>query len=135
MELYKFPCKLLPKEPFVDYPAFVGSFIFVGNSALIFSYAFEGSSVYVEAAFFCRQPCLFRQICLGEQNSFFILFLFFPSFLPSFLFFIPFSPNVSPQFFSFLPFVPTKLSCCLQAMLVCLDTLSDPDNRFALHSR
>ena len=122
MELYKFPCKLLPKEPFVDYPAFVGSFIFVGSSTFIFSSALPlkaAQSMYWQLCF-CRQPCLCRQICPRGQKSFFFFFSFFPVFA-FFSFLHPFLSLSSQFVFSnFFLSCPSSLQNCLAAYKQCL---------------
>ena len=96
---------------------------------------------------FCRKLCHCQQLSLylqpgfsGEGSSAFVeeavfhrFLVNYVSFLPQFLLFFSFCPQFSSLNSYPLALVPTKLACCLQAMLVCLGTLSDPGIYLVCH--
>ena len=133
-------CGSLPTKTVNLYSAFY-ALIIVEVIVIVMDVIIQVFQTIVQRAFctlssLCRQLYLYRQLSLCIQLCFCRhpwFFLFFFSFFPLFcLLFSSLSlsllqpPICLLKLFSFLPFVPTKLPCCLQAMLVCLDTLSDP---------
>ena len=109
-------CGSLPTKTVNLYSAFY-ALIIVEVIVIVMDVIIQVFQTIVQRAFctlssLCRQLYLYRQLSLCIQLCFcrhpcffFILFLFFPSFLPSFFVFIPFSPsapNLSPQIVFFL---------------------------------
>ena len=122
----------------VGRPAFVRSSGFVGGPALICrSPIINSSSVFVASlAIVGSSACVGSSAFVDKAvqpmwNEHFFFFFFHPHFFSCF-----FLSNFSLQILiCLLPLVPTKLACCLQAMLACLETLSDPGYSIKLSYR